>query len=99
MAENRAERLERALCGLVLLAVPAASFMVVAATRLLTIALERGAFDAAATAQSAFFLAAQALTVHGTAVTIIVTRMFLMLDRNWLLLGYGLPPEKWSSLK
>jgi hypothetical protein len=32
-------------------------------------------------------------------VTIIVTRMFLMLDRNWLLLGYGLPPEKWSSLK
>lgn len=90
MAENRAERLERALCGLVLLAVPAAGFMVVAATPLLTIALERGAFDAAATAQSAFFLAAQAVTVPGTVVTVIVTRMFLVLDRNWLLLGYFL---------
>jgi putative peptidoglycan lipid II flippase len=89
-AENRAERLERILCGLVLLAVPAAGFMVVAATPLLTLALERGAFDAAATAQSAFFLAAQALTVPATVVKAIVTRMFLVLDRNWLLLGYFL---------
>lgn len=89
-AENRAERLERALCGLMLLAVPAAGFMAVAAVPLLTVALERGAFDANATAQSAVFLAAQALTVPGTVVTVIVTRMFLVLDRNWLLLAYFL---------
>ncbi len=78
---DRAERLERLLSGLLLLSIPFAGFVACLAPDLVTALLQRGRFDATATALTAAVLRIGALSLVPQAVTGPLARMFQIIDR------------------
>ncbi len=80
-AERRAEKLERMLAGLLMLAVPAAFFLSARAERVVGVLLERGRFDAAAVTLAASMLALQAATIPVGAILLPVYRTLQIIGR------------------
>jgi putative peptidoglycan lipid II flippase len=78
---DRTERLERLISGLVLLAIPASGLIVAFAPDLVSVLLERGRFDAAATELTAQTLRIAALMLVTSAMTNPLFRMFQICDR------------------
>jgi putative peptidoglycan lipid II flippase len=78
---DRAERLERLLSGLLLVAVPVAGFVACLAPELLKVLLQHGRFDASATALTAEALRLGVLSLIPSAVTAPLFRMFQIIDR------------------
>jgi putative peptidoglycan lipid II flippase len=78
---DRAQRLERLLSGMVLLAVPVAGFVVCFAADIVTVLFQRGRFDAAATALTAEVLRIAALGIITGVILTPLARMFQIVDR------------------
>ena len=78
---DRTERLERLISGLVLLAIPASGLIVAFAPDLVSVLLQRGRFDAAATELTAQTLRIAAFTLVTSAMTTPLFRMFQICDR------------------
>lgn len=78
---ERAERLERLLSGVLLLAVPAACFVACLAPDLVKVLLQRGRFDAAATALTSEALRIVAFSLVTAGVMAPLARMFQIIDR------------------
>ena len=78
---DRAQRLERLINGMVLLAAPLAGFMVCFATEVVTLLLQRGRFDAEATMLTSQVLQIAALSIVLGVVLTPLARMFQIVDR------------------
>jgi putative peptidoglycan lipid II flippase len=78
---DRAERLERLLSGLLLMSIPFAGLVACLAPDLVTALLQRGRFDAAATALTAEVLRIGALSLVPQAVIGPLARIFQIIDR------------------
>ena len=78
---DRTERLERLLSGLLLMAAPFAGLVACLAPELVKVLLQRGRFDAAATALTAEALRIGVLSIVPSAVTAPLFRMFQIIDR------------------
>jgi putative peptidoglycan lipid II flippase len=78
---DRAERLERLLTGVLMVAVPLSGLVACFASDLVTVLLQRGRFDAAATALTADVLRIGALSIATSAITMPLYRMFQIVDR------------------
>lgn len=78
---DRAERLERLLSGLLLVAVPLSGLISLLAPDIVKVLLERGRFDAAATALTADVLRIGALSLVTASVMTPLARMFQITDR------------------
>jgi putative peptidoglycan lipid II flippase len=78
---DRAQRLERLISGVVLLAVPLAGFVACFAYEIVTVLFERGRFDAAATILTSDVLRISALGIVTGAVLMPLLRMFQIVDR------------------
>lgn len=78
---NRSEKLERLVGGLVLLAVPLAGFVACFAPEILTVLLQRGRFDSAATELTAQALRISAFGLVTSTIYLPLLRMFQILDR------------------
>lgn len=78
---DRAERLGRLLCGLLLLAVPLAFLMAYLAPELVQVMLQRGRFDATASALTAAALRVGAFSLIASTVMAPLVRVFQIVDR------------------
>lgn len=78
---DRAERLGRLLCGLLLLAVPLASLIAYLAPELVQVLLQRGRFDATASALTAAALRIAAFSLITSTVMAPLVRVFQIIDR------------------
>lgn len=78
---DRALKLERALIGLCLLAIPAGIYMMAEAYSIVPLLLERGRFDQQASAQTAQLLQIQALTMLAGALASPMLRMLQVLEK------------------
>jgi putative peptidoglycan lipid II flippase len=79
--DDRDQRLERLLSGLLLLAVPLAGFVACFAPEIVTLLLQRGRFDAAATELTTEVLRIGAFGMVSGTVFLPLLRMFQILDR------------------
>jgi putative peptidoglycan lipid II flippase len=82
---DRDQRLERLLSGLLLLAVPLASFVTCFAPEIVTLLLQRGRFDMTATELTTQALRIGAFGMVSGAVFLPLLRMFQILDRIHLM--------------
>jgi putative peptidoglycan lipid II flippase len=80
-ADRRAEKLERMIAGLLVLAVPCAIFLSARAESVVSVLLERGRFDRAAVALAAEMLALQAAAIPVGAVLLPVYRTLQIIGR------------------
>lgn len=78
---DRAARLERLLCGLVLVSAPAAAATMCFAPEIVTALLQRGRFDPAAANLTASVLQISALSLVVSAIGLPLFRMFQIVDR------------------
>jgi putative peptidoglycan lipid II flippase len=78
---DRTERLERLISGLLLMAIPLVGFVACFAPELVTVLLQRGRFDAAATALTTQALRIGAFGLVASTVFLPLLRMFQILDR------------------
>jgi peptidoglycan biosynthesis protein MviN/MurJ (putative lipid II flippase) len=78
---ERAERLERLLCGVMLISVPASGFVSCFAPDVVQVLLQHGRFDATATATTAEALRIGAFTFITAGLMSPLARMFQILDR------------------
>jgi peptidoglycan biosynthesis protein MviN/MurJ (putative lipid II flippase) len=81
IAHDRDGKLERLLCGLVLLAAPMAGFCVCFAPEIVTLIFQRGRFDAAATELTSQVLRISALGLVTGAIFFPLMRTFQIMDR------------------
>ena len=79
--DGRVQRLERLLCGLVLVSVPLAGLVACFAPDMVKVLFQRGRFDAAATALTAQVLQINAFGLVTAAVLMPLMRMSQILDR------------------
>jgi putative peptidoglycan lipid II flippase len=79
--EERSARLERLICGLVLVAVPTCAVVICFAPEVVKVLFERGRFDAAATALTGAILRISALSIVIGAINTPLARMFQIVDR------------------
>lgn len=82
---DRTVRLERLLCGLVLVAAPLTGIVVCLAPEIVTVLFQRGRFDAEATAMTAQVLRINAFGLTTGALFMPMMRMFQILDRIHLM--------------
>jgi putative peptidoglycan lipid II flippase len=82
---DRTAKLERLLCGLVLVSVPLTGIVACLAPETVTILFQRGRFDAAATALTAQVLRINALGLVTGTLFLPLMRMFQILDRIHLM--------------
>jgi putative peptidoglycan lipid II flippase len=82
---DRSARLERLLCGLVLVATPLTGIVVCLAPEIVTVLFQRGRFDAEATAMTTQVLRISALGLTTSALFMPMMRMFQILDRIHLM--------------
>jgi putative peptidoglycan lipid II flippase len=82
---DRTVRLERLLCGLVLIAAPLTGIVVCLAPDIVTILFQRGRFDAEATAMTTQVLRINAFGLTTSALFMPMMRMFQILDRIHLM--------------
>jgi putative peptidoglycan lipid II flippase len=78
---DRVERLERLMSGLVLLAVPISGVVACFAPDILLVLLQRGRFDASATALTAAALRIGVFSLVPAALALPLARMFQIIDR------------------
>lgn len=78
---DRAERLERLLSGLLLVTIPISGLVACLAPEMVKVLLQRGHFDATATALTATALRVGVLSLIASAVTTPQARMFQIIDR------------------
>jgi putative peptidoglycan lipid II flippase len=78
---GRAEKLERMLTGLLMLAIPCAVFLYAHADAVVSILLERGKFDRNAVSLAAMILVLQAVALPASVVHLPMYRLLQILDR------------------
>jgi putative peptidoglycan lipid II flippase len=79
-AEGKADKLERILIGLAMLAIPIAAFLSFQAEAVVGVLLERGRFDRAATELAGSILALQAPAILASALLLPMFRLLQILD-------------------
>jgi putative peptidoglycan lipid II flippase len=89
-AASRSQKFERVLIGLVLLSVPPAAFLAMEAHTIVSILLERGRFDRAATDLTALMLTIQAFAIPSGAVALPMFRMLQILNRMRMIAAFYL---------
>ena len=82
---DRAERLERLLCGLLLLAVPLVGLVACLAPEMVQVLLQRGRFDATASALTAAVLRIVAFSLITSVVMTPLVRVLQIIDRIHLM--------------
>jgi putative peptidoglycan lipid II flippase len=80
-ADGKTEKLERILIGLALLAIPASVFIAAHAQMVVSVLLERGRFDRAASELAGTILQVQALSVAPSTLLLPMFRLLQILDR------------------
>ena len=79
--DDRDIRLERLICGLVLISVPISGFVICFAPEIVKVLLEHGRFDHAATSLTSSVLQINAISLSIGAVSTPMFRMFQVVDR------------------
>jgi putative peptidoglycan lipid II flippase len=79
--EDRTLRLERLICGLVLVSIPTTGLVMCFAPDIVTVLLQRGRFDQAATNLTGVVLRINAISLSIAAITTPLFRMFQIVDR------------------
>jgi putative peptidoglycan lipid II flippase len=83
--EDRALRLERLICGLVLVSVPTTALVMCFAPDIVTVLLERGRFDQNAAALTGVVLQISSISISLAAISTPLFRMFQIIDRIHLI--------------